>query len=401
MIHSSNYKPRIYPIYADASSAEIDRLQELTATTTLNRSKIEEIGRDGIVDWRKTSPAVNVSLRQLEYGNLEFWRKLANVGDAVDTIEWTDFKTSSVDIAGYKTDDSETFLGTVYYPNLRLAGFGVNIGDPQALIERSFSLVGEDEKTLLYGNKYLIFKRGVIASSANDETITLSDPAPAADPDNSGQFLFKVVKVSAGSATLLEPGTGWSYDGAGTLTINGASTAGDTILCWYSASTDISGNDNFVLNDTDVAGISADSCSIYLQSSNYLYRLQSVGIDTTFDRNDVKEIGSEDVVMRGVRDITNRITLGRILEQYTIEEILLGKAGENYGIIDVSKFTSNMDLVIKIYKDNTKKDFLIGYKFFDLAPTGVDAGAPLNDYVTRGVTLECEAGLVTNQESVL
>jgi len=400
MIHSSSYKPRVIPIYTDGGTAEIDRLQELTATTTLNRVKIEEIGRVGIVDWRKNTPSVNVSLRQLEYGNMEFFRKLANVGDSVDTIQLTDFRTSSVDIAGYKTDDSGTFLGTVYYPNLRLAGFGISIGDPQALIERNFSLVGEDENILLYGNKYLIYKRNTIAAGL-DSTVTLNDPAPVANNDDSGAFLFKVVRMRAGVGTLLLHGTEWSYDGAGTLTINGTSEADDVILAWYSAGSDIAGNDLFVLNDADVAGITAECCSIYLETSNYLYRLQSVSVDTTFDRNDVREIGSKDVVMRGVRDYTNRITLGRILEQYTIEEVLRGKAGLSYGIINVRNFTSNMNLVIKVYEDNMKTNFKIGFKYIDLAATGVDAGAPLNDYVTRGVTLECQQAFITNQEDVL
>ena len=400
MIHSSSYKPRIIPVYGDVGSAEIDRLQELTATTTLNRTKIEEIGRQGIVDWRKSSPAVSVALRQLEYGNLEFYRKLANVGDSVTSIQLTDFRTSSVDIAGYKTDDSGTFLGTVYYPNLRISGMGLSIGDPQALIERSFSLVGEDENILLYGNKYLIHKRETISAGLN-QAVTLTDPAPIANPDDSGAWLFKVVRCRAGVSTLLIHGTDWSYDGAGSLTINGTSNTGDVILVWYSAGVDITGNNPFVLNDADVAGITAECCSIYLQTSQYVYRLQSVGVDTTFDRNDVREIGSKDVVMRGIRDYTNRITLGRILEQYTIEEILRGKTGQNYGIIDVRNFTSNMNLVIKIYKDNTKKDFKLGWKFLNLAATGVDAGAPLNDYVTRGVTLECQDAFVSSVESVL
>lgn len=400
MIHSSSFKPRVYPIYADTGSSEIDRLQELTATTTLNRSKIEEIGRSGIVDWRKSTPSVNVSLRQLEYGNMEFYRRLANKGDTVNTIELTDFRTSAVDIAGYKTDDSGTFLGTVYYPNLRLAGMGLSIGDPQALIERSFSLIGEDENILLYGNKYLIHKRSTIAAGTNS-TVTLSDPAPIANPDDSGGWLFKVVRMRSGVGTLLIHGQDWSYDGAGALMINGLSIAGDVILSWYSAGSDITGNNTFVLNDADVAGITAESCSIYLQTSQYLYRLQSVGIDTTFDRNDVREIGSKEVVMRGIRDYTNRITLGRILEAYTIEEVLRGKTGLNYGIIDVRNFTSNMNLIVKIYKDNNKTQFKIGYKFLNLAPTGVDAGAPLNDYITRGVTLECQDAFITNTEGVL
>ena len=52
MIHSSYYQPVVMPIFVDDTLAQIDRVQALTATTTLNRTKIEEVGRVGIVDWK-------------------------------------------------------------------------------------------------------------------------------------------------------------------------------------------------------------------------------------------------------------------------------------------------------------------------------------------------------------
>jgi hypothetical protein len=401
MIHSSMYKPTIIPIYVDDVMSELDRIQELTATTTLNRTKIEEVGRVGIVDWRKTTPSVSVTLRQLEYGNLEIYRKLANKGASVTTINFTDFKTTGVDICGYKTDDAGTYLGTIYYPDLRINGLSLNIGDPDSLIERRVTLVGEDELVYENANKYLIRQRCVIATGGLNKTCTIASPSPVADPDNSGMFLQKVVKVSGGVATKLTWGTDWSYDGASTLYINGSSSAGDVIWVWYTATTYLAGVDPFTVNDVDVAGISADSCSIFLESANYLYRLQSVAIDSTFNRFDVKEIGNDEIVARGVRDITNRITLGRILEAYTIEEILRGKAGTSYGKIDPRRFTSNMNLIVKIYSDSTKKTFKIGYKYLDVAGTGVDTSTPLNDYVRKGVTLECEEAFICTQENIL
>jgi len=401
MIHASDYKPRVIPVFGNSTSAEIDRLQELSATVTLNRTKIEEIGRVGLVDWRKTNPDVSLALRQLEYGNLEFYRKLANKGDSVVTIQMVDYKTPAVDIVGYKTDDNGTFLGTVFYPSARVAGMGLAIGDPDALIERSFALVCEDETLLLDNNKYLIEKTSVIAAAGLAKTVTLSDPTPNVDPDNSGQFLFRVSRVRAGVGTELNHGADWSYNGAGTLTINGQSEANDIIKVIYSASTYVSGASTFVKNDVDLAGITADSVSIYLESSNYLYKLQSVGVDTTFDRYDVKEIGDEKVKQRGVRDVTNRITLGRILEQYTIEEVLRGKAGVEWGKIDARELSDELSIIIKIYEDATKTTFKLGYKYTGLAPVGLDAGTPVSDYVTRGVTLEGEEGFITTVEGQL
>jgi len=400
MIHSSFYRPKIIPINADLGPANIDRLQELTASTTLNREKIEEIGRDGLVDWKTSIPEVALSLRQLEYGSLEFWRKLANKGDSENQIDFTDFKTPISDIAGYKTDDTGTFLGTVWYPKTRVGGFSLTFGDPDTLIERGFSLVGESEVVLQNDNKYLIYKE-FTATGGAEETHTISDPVPAADPDNSGQFLLRVVRIRSGTATILTHGTQWSYDGTDELMINGTSVAGDQINVWYSATTYIGGETPFTANDSDLAGITADSCSIYLESSNYLYRLQSCSFEVGLDRFDVKEIGNKDTVAYGTRDINVRVSLGRILEAYTMEEVLRGKAGLDYGKLDVEKFASNLNLVIKVYSDNTKKTFKIGYKVLDLAPTGTEAGTPTDDYINRGVTLEGEEGYITSVEGVL
>jgi hypothetical protein len=401
MINTSYYKPKYIPIGgAEAVACEIDRLQDMTVPVTMDRTKIEEIGRDGIIDWRVGTPSASPSLRQLEYGSIEFYRKLANIGSSEVTVEFTDFKTTYGDIAAYKTDDNGTFLGTVVYPAVRLSGFNITIGDPEALIERNFSLIGENEIVWENDNKYYIFK-SFTATGGTNETFTVDDPAPVADPDNSGQYLYRVVHYTGGIASVLEHGTGWSYDGVDTLTINGTTTVGDVIKVWYSAGSYISGEEPFMQNDSDLGAIHADSCSIYLESSNYLYRLQSASIDVAFDRFDIKELGNYEIVTRGVRDTTVTVTLGRILEDYTIEEVLRGKAGESYGKLDLNKLGDNFNLIVKIYDDQDKTNFKIGYKALNLAPTGFDNTISLNDYVNRATTLTGESGFITSEESLL
>jgi len=400
MIHSSNWKPKIFPIDGDVTPVEIDRLQELSTSTSLNRDKIKEIGRDGVVAYRSNTPTVNLTGRQLEYGSMEFYRKLTSKGDAVTQINFTDFKTPRFDIAGYETDDNDGFVGTVWYPGCRTQSLSLNIGDPEALIERNFTFVGEDDMTFKDDNKYLIYKRFALTGGSN-ETVALSDPSPVTDPDNSGQYLLRVVRVRSGTATILTHGTQWSYNGSGTLTINGSSTAGDVILVWYTGSSYITGVDPFSLNNTDLAGISAESVTILLQAGNTLSRLQSVALEVNLDRFDVGEIGNKDKVQFGTRDITARVTLGRILETYTIEEVLRGKAGLSYGKIDVREFSSNFSLIIKVYSDNSKTTFKLGYKVLDLSPVTGDNSTPTDDYINRGVVLEGETGFITSIEAVL
>jgi hypothetical protein len=402
MIHSSKYLPRIFPIFVDDTDAELDRIQDLNSTLTLNRTKVQEVGRTGIVAWRKTTPSVTVNAKQFEYGNIELYRKLANKGPTVSQINFSDFTTSSFDIAGYKTDDSGTFLGTIWYPSLRLTGMSLNIGDPQAVIERSFSMVGENEIALLNNNKYLIRQRYVIGTTGNNRTVSISNPTPTADPDNSGKYLLRVVKISGGTASELDWGTEWSYNGAGTLTINGSSTLGDVIVVWFSASS-LGSQTTFTQNDADLSSITAESCSIYLANNQYLYRLQSASLEVTLNRRDIREIGNDQIVARGVQDINTRVTVGKIIESYTIEEVLRGKVGQSYGIIDPINFTDNFQLVVKIYQDSTKtaSQFLIGYKLTDLAPTGRNTGTPVNDYITAGVTMEGQEGFITTVNAVL
>ena len=400
MIHSSYFKPKVFPFKGTQGPTEIDRLQDMRADITLNRTKIEEIGRVGVVDWRKGAPAVTLTLTQLEYGSIEFFAQLANKSITVDKVEDKEFTNSAVDIVGYKTDDDGNFLSSIWYPKFRLSAFSLNIGDPDAVIERSFTLVGEDEITLKNDNKYFIYKK-FTASGGSPETFSISDPTPALDPDNSGQYLFRVVRVRGDTTTELTHGKDWSYDGAGTLTVN-TTESGDIIKVYYSASSYISGQEPFVANDSDLAGILANSASIYLvDTSNYVYKLQSVSIDVSFDRFDIKEIGKEEVVARGVRDKTVTITLGRILHNWTVEEILRGVAGLDFGKIDIKKFQDELILIVKLYENSDKTNFKIGYKFTGLAPTGLGANVPLNDYLNRSVTLTGENFFITTDENQL
>ena len=404
MIHSTDYKPRAYPYLNTNAANQIDRLQDMTASVTLNRTKIEEIGRDGLIDWRVGNPAVTLTQRQLEYGSMQYFQDLRNTGSSDTKINFNEFDIPKVDIAGYETDENGTFKSTIWYPNFRLSGFSLNIGDPDSLVERTFTLVGEDEVTLQGNNKYLIVYDSGSASGGSPESFTLNDPTPVADPDNSGQFLFKVTRYNNSDGTTdelkYEAGAGdpalgndyYTYSG-GTLKV--ITSASDEVRAYYSAGSYVGGTATFENNDNDAAGLEAKMCSIFLQSTNYLYRLQSVGVDITLDRFDVREIGDKDVIQTGVRDVTTRVTLGRILDQWTIEEVLRGEVVD-YGKLDIRKYTDKLNLIIRIYSNDTKNIFRIGYKFTDLAPVGVDDGTPLNEYVTRGVTLEGELGFVTD-----
>jgi len=410
MLHTSYYRPAVIPNNGTSTRNEIDRLQDMSATVTLNRNKIKEIGRDGIVGWKSNIPTVTLSLRQLEYGSINFWLELTNLEPGTTSLDLNDFKTSLVDIAGYKTDDDGTFIGTVQYPKFRTSGFGINIGDPDAIAERSISLVGEDEYFWQNNNKYLIVLQDASCTTTTHTIIIGSGswatyPDPVIDPDVSATYIQKIVRIRSGVSLELTEGTHYTYT-HGTTTIDfdvsgSPSVSGDVYKVFYTATTYITAVEPFVNNDSDLTAISADACSIYLETSDYVYRLQSVAIDVAFDRQDLKEIGNSEVVSRGIRNKTVTITLGRILESFTIEEILLGQGGNSYGKVDPRKFNDDIKLVVKMYEDETKATFKLGYSITELAATSLDAGVPLDDYATRGVKLEAELMTITNVEGLL
>lgn len=406
LIHSSYYRPRIFPIFGNVDPAEVDRIQSLDPTVTQNREKVEEVGNPNVVGYLKKIPTIGYRLTQLEYGNVEFWRKLANKEDSVTSIDLDDFKTPAFDICAYLTDDADNFLGTAYYPNLRLSGFSFTIGDPEAKAERGFDFVGESLKILQNDNKYLIYGKHT-AGSGNDDEIDLSAKEPTENPNVVSTYMFRVVRVRGSVSTELTRTTDYSYS-AGTkiLTIVSIQT-GDVIKYWYSSST--APDVQFTPNTVDPVGILADSVSIYLyipasgkpESTDYAYRLQSVSLDVSLEREDIKEIGNRNVVKRGVNDKTVGVTLGRILERFTIEDILAEKAGENWGILDVANFTDQATLIIKVYEDYTKANFKFQMTITDLSSEELRGGASVNTYVSKENALTSENLTISTVETVI
>jgi hypothetical protein len=408
MIHSKGYQPKVFP-WGNGNPAEIDRAQDIGGDLGLNRDKVNEIGRTGVVGYRKRTPSFRYTLRQLEYGSLEFWKKLANKADSARYITLEDFKTSICEIASYLTDDSNAFTGTLWIPKTRVSGFGLNIGDPDAMIERSFELIGEDYKMLQEDNKYLIYLSDVVGTGETTKTIVIGAgsfatyPDPVENPDEAGKYILRLIRVRSGVASALEYGTGtdqFSYDnGTTTITINNCEV-GDVIKAFYSASNYITGVNPFVVNDVDPDVLDAENVSIFLGSGNYLYRLQSCSIDGSLDRRDIKELGSTEVVQTGVRENTVNVTLGRLLERLTIEEVLRGVSA-GYGLIDPRKFLDNISLIIKIFEDETKTTFKMGYKITNLTPTTIAQGTPLEDYANQNVTMTSDNLKVTDDEAEL
>lgn len=415
LINASGYDPIVFPINGDVEPAQIDRAQSIDPSTSLNKEEVNEIGRDdALVGFVKGTPAVSYSMTQYEYGNMEFWKKLANKADSVQTIDLSDFRTPTFDICAYLTDDDDAVVGSLVYPKLRTSGFSLSIGDPDAIVERSFDLVGEEAQIFKGNNKYWVQEKHT-ASGPGDTSIDLSARAPEQLPDQASagteeeQYIFRVTHydVSAGTTVELTETTDYTYsDTTKTLSIVKTIDTGDIIKVYYTSAS--APALLWTPNDSDSIATRADSVSIYLYipgsgkpaSDDYLYKVQSITLDVTFDREDLKEIGNKEVVQRAVNDQTVTATIGRLVEQFTIEEVLRGE-GDGYEQIDVSRLTDSASIIIQFFEDSTKGTFKYGMIAENMSPTDINTSIEVLSNTNAETVLEGKALKITEDNSVL
>lgn len=404
MIHFTKDIIRLDPIGSSQTGDNLDRIQRCAISNNLNREKIKEIGRstnDGLVGYKKKMPEIRADLTQFELGNMEIYKWLANKSTVPQTL--SDYNTPISTLSRYKTDDNGTFLGTLVFPKTRVAGFGWNISAPDANIERSFNLVGDTEYILQGVNKYFITKKKTLATgdigSGNVASFVISDPFPVQFPDDSTYIMY-AYRIRSGVTTELVLTTDYTYtNGTHTMTVDD-SQAGDVICYAYSAGSYIAGVDLFTDNDTDPVCIGGESVSIYLNVSNYMYKLNSASVDVSLDRQDIGEIGNRFIVARGVRSKTVSCNIGRYLDSNLYETLLAGVAS-TYGRIDSYLYASNASLVVKFYSDYTKTTFKYGFKASGLSPVTLNKEIAIDDYAKRDLVLEGESLTVSTTEGDL
>jgi len=385
VIHAKMCKPRAFPWNNDRTPEQIDRLQNISGDQTLNREKVYEIGRTTRLGFKKSTPSFSYSATQFEYGSMAFWYDLANKetpGSGDDHyIDLDDLVETQMDIAAFLTDDDSTFRGSIWFPKLRVNGFSINIGDPDATIERSFDLIGEDYKML--DEKYFAFQKATAAGASLAMVLN-----PAAVEYASGDYIFRVLRVRSGVVSELVETTDWTFvSGTNTLTTTGC-VVGDIVKAYYMSSTAYT--TTWTDNDVDPDLLLAEYAEIRLKvgTDTRIYRLQSVGIDVAFDRADYKEIGNSEVVQRGVNDKTVTVSLDRFSENFALEDILASDT--TYPYIDPRNFAEDIQMQVLIYNEKAHTNFKIGYLITGLSPMTIGTSQDVQAYNKRTCNLESD-----------
>jgi hypothetical protein len=397
MIHAKYVKPRIFPWNNDRDPEQIDRSQDIGGDLTLNREKVYEIGRDGILGYRQQTPSFAYSMTQFEYGSMAFWYALANKenpgsGDN-HYIDLDDLKEPKCDIAAFLTDDNNTFRGSIWFPKLRVNGFSLNIADPDAIVERKFDLIGEDYKML--DAKYFSFEKATVSSPGSKSVVL--DPAPIEFA--SGDYIFRVLRIRSGAVSELTEGVGanqWSFTGPATVVVTDC-LVDDIIKVFYPSSTAYT--TTWTNNKSDPDLLLAEYAEIYIKvgTSTRVYRLQTIGIDVAFERADYKEIGNNEIVQTGVKNKTVTISLNRYAEDFSLEDILASDT--TYPYIDPRNFSETIQIMVKIFNEKEHTNFKIGYLMNNISPTTLGTTQAIEDYNQRTNALECDNLKISDDEA--
>ena len=402
MIHAKMVKPRWFPWNSKRVPEQINRLQDIAGDLTLNRDKIYEIGRVDLLGYRQKTPSLSGKFTQFENGAMATWYSLANIVNPSvppNSVHLDDLVTTMTDFSAYETDDNNIFTGSIWFPKLRLAGFTLNIGDPDAILERNFNMVSEGSYIL--PDRYFAYQ-SVLVSGPGVETLLL---APAATEYALGKYIFRVLRVRAGVVSELlndqniglEAADTYRYNPlAGTVLVQ-TCLLGDFIKVYYESATAY--DTTWTDNNTEEKILLAEYCEVYMKvgTSTRLHKLQSLGIDVSFERTDYKEIGSNEIVQTGVKNKTVKISLSRFTEGFSLEEILAGDT--TYKFIDPSNFSEDIQIMVKIFGEKEHTNFKIGYLMNKISPTAIGMSQAVQDYNKSTTALECDNLLISDLES--
>jgi len=402
--HASATKPRVIPWNGDTQPIDIDRVQAFSGGVNQPSELVYELGRKDKICTDLKILEESCTLTQLEYGEIDFYLALANKATLPSGgLQLSDFDASLVDIISVGKDVfGGTMEQTLWLPKLSLNTLTFNIANADSRLERTFDFGGDFFKILKNNNKVYIQKIITVPSgySASPYAISLTDPAPVLDPNVAGKYIQRILRVRSGVTTELALTTDYTFS-APTLSILLA-TSGDILKVVYTAASFGTGGDYTSLNDADLCYINADSVKITLQSGIgtevELDRLTGFNIKATLKRISEAVIGLEEKLLKNVESYDVKVALNGRVKNAPIEDVLMGQAGNNWGIIDPNEFKTDVVCRVYIYEDSTKTTFKMGYKVTSLAFTDTKLDTNANAFWSEGINLSSDNLLISNVE---
>jgi hypothetical protein len=121
-------------------------------------------------------------------------------------------------------------------------------------------------------------------------------------------------------------------------------------------------------------------------------------LTATLNRISEAVIGLNEKLLKNVQTYDVKVALNGRVKDATIEEVLMGQAGNNWGIIDPNEFKTDLVLRVYVYEDATKTTFKLGYKVTGLAFTDTTEDGKANDFWTDAINLSSDNMLISSVE---
>lgn len=404
--HARSVSPYFIP-NKGGNASDLHGITALTGGSSVASEDVFVVGKKVKCATDKDIPETTVSVTQLERGEILSYLTLANLdAEPVSGLTLEDFSNGLIDVALYERDSfSGAIEQTIWFPKTAISSLSLDIADPEARIERSFDLAGDNKHELNYDNKVLIHVENVAPSGTSGAyIITVNSPTPEPDPNNSGKWILRIDRTRSGeTVTLSEDAGDFSFDGVDEITITSALTA-DVYNIYYSASDFASGGDPTTVDSGNPCFLKADSVTVLISDGTTeleLDLLTSLSISATINRIDESVIGNDERILREISDTPVDLSLSGRVKDSTILEAFMGQLGNNWGITDINRYLDNVKVTVKIYSDSTKSTFLIGYQVDGLAFTDDTQDFTANEFGTLDISASSTELLITTIEGNL
>jgi hypothetical protein len=401
--HARSVSPYLIPNKGN-TPASIHGLTNTNLASSVDSEDVFVVGKSDRCATDKGIPEATVTLPQLERGEIETYLRLANLdSEPSNGLTLLDFSSGLVDYVQFERDSFDGEIEqTKWVPKATLTSLTLDIADPEARIERTIELLGDNKHELAYDNKLLIHKAVTAGSGVSGSfVINVSDPIPSTDPNNSGSYILRVDRTRAGETETIST---WTYDsGTQEITVTDAETD-DVYRVYYSAQEFGTSDDPTTVDSGNPCFLKASNVTVLIGDENTeveLDLLTSLSITATIERINESVIGSKERVLREISSTPVDVSLSGRVKDSSILLAFMQKLGVQHGITDINKYLDVVSVTVKIYSDDTKSTFLLGYKTTGLAFTDDSQDMTANEFGTLDVSASSTNLLITTDEDNL
>jgi hypothetical protein len=374
----------------------------VSSTDVFVVGKQEKCGTD------KGIPVATLPVTQQERGEINSYLTLANlVSMPSGGFELSDFSSALVDAVLYEKDAfNGNLVQSIWLPKTSINSFGITIADPEARIERTFELGGDNKHELNGDNRYLIHVEDT-GATAGAYVINVSDPTPVVDPRPSAlplTYILRIDRTRAGVTETIELTTDYTYtSGTQDITIL-AAMVGDVYNVYYSSDSFGTAGDPTSVDTASPCFLKADSVTVLISdgvTELELELLTSLSIDVTINRLDEGVIGKEEKILKEISDTPVTVSLNGRIQDSTILKAFQAQLADTDVITDINEYLDNVRVTVKVYSDASKATFLIGYQVDGLSFTDDSQSFVANEFGTLTINASSDNLLISNVEGDL